>query len=47
MLLTSPTRKPLAFEFEVRAKVTDGGACWFREHIRREGPERRFVYVAI
>jgi hypothetical protein len=39
--------QPLAIEFEVRAMVTDDGVRWLGEHIRREGPERRFVYVAI
>ena len=39
--------KPLAFEFETRAKVNDDGVRWLGEHVRREGRERRFVYVAI
>lgn len=39
--------EPLAFAIEVRAKVTDDGIRWLGEHIRREGPERRFVYIAI
>jgi hypothetical protein len=38
---------PLAFEFEVRAKVADDGVRWLGDHVRREGPERRFVYIAI
>jgi hypothetical protein len=39
--------QPLVFEFEVRAKLTDVGVRWLGDHVRREGPERRFVYVAI
>jgi hypothetical protein len=39
--------EPLTFEFDVRAKLTDDGVRWLGEHIRREGPERRFVYIAI
>lgn len=39
--------EPLTFEFEVRAKISDDGVRWLGEHIRREGPERRFVYIAI
>jgi hypothetical protein len=38
---------PLRIEFEVRATVTEVGVRWLGEHIRREGPERRFAYVAI
>lgn len=39
--------EPLVFEFEVRASVTDDRVRWLGDFVRREGPERRFVYVAV
>lgn len=39
--------EPLVFELEVSAKVTHDDVRWLGEHVWREGPERRFVYVAI
>jgi hypothetical protein len=33
--------------FDARTKVTDDSVRWLGEHVRREGPKRRFVYVAI
>lgn len=41
------TGHPLAFELEVRGKVTVGCVRWLGDQVRREGPVRRFVYVAI
>ena len=39
--------EPLVLELEVRASVTEEGVRWLGEHVRREGAERRFVYVAV
>lgn len=40
-------RQPLVLEFEVSVKGADDGVRWLGDHVRREGPERRFVYVAV
>ena len=39
--------EPLAFEFPLRIERTADGAKVFGKQVRREGKERRFVYVRI
>lgn len=41
---TSKDGKPLAFDFQIRIGP---GPKFYGEHVRSEGPERRFVYIAI
>jgi hypothetical protein len=41
---TSKSGTPLAFEFPIRIAA---GPKFYGEQVRREGPERRFVYIAI
>jgi hypothetical protein len=44
----SQAGEPLAFDFTIRVAPTpDGGFKFFGDQVRREGPERRFVYVRI
>ncbi|KRA80535.1 DUF5990 family protein [Altererythrobacter sp. Root672] len=44
---TSKAGEPLAFDFPLRIERTEGGAKLFGKQVRREGPERRFVYIRI
>ena len=37
----------LAFDFPLRIERTASGAKFFGKQVRREGPERRFVYVRV
>ncbi|MDP3736812.1 MAG: DUF5990 family protein [Hyphomonadaceae bacterium] len=41
---TSKDGKPLTFDFAIRIGP---GPKFYGEHVRSEGPERRFVYIAI
>lgn len=44
----SKSGEPLAFDFPLRIERTpDGGAKFFGPQVRREGKERRFVYIRI
>ncbi|MBO9519629.1 MAG: hypothetical protein J7493_16335 [Porphyrobacter sp.] len=44
---TSKAGEPLAFDFPLRIERTEAGAKYFGKQVRREGPERRFVYIRI
>jgi hypothetical protein len=43
----SKAGEPLAFEFPLRIERIAEGAKFFGKQVRREGPERRFVYIRI
>ena len=43
----SKAGEPLEFEFPLRIERTADGAKFFGKQVRREGKERRFVYVRI
>jgi hypothetical protein len=44
---TSKAGEALAFDFPLRVERIEGGAKFFGKQVRREGPERRFVYIRI
>lgn len=45
---TSKAGEPLTFDFPLRIERTpEGGAKFFGPQVRREGKERRFVYIRI
>ena len=43
----SKAGEPLAFDFPLRIERTAEGAKFFGKQVRREGKERRFVYIRI
>lgn len=43
----SKTGEPLAFDFPLSIECTEDGAKFFGPQVRREGKERRFVYIRV